>query len=143
MEETNQGPETPAPKKRKPPTTGKPPKRKPGRPKIYDDSLNTATTQKRVESMAGMGHTEQQIADALSIDIKTFRKFFLKAYKAGKTKAVYNVATKVYEKAMAGDGESQRYFLSHRSEEWKDKKQVEVTTPDGVGVLVLPLETED
>lgn len=106
----------------------------------------------RVESVAAMGGTNDQIADALGVSPKTLLNIRKRdaeigeAVKRGKDKADLQVVASLYKKAigyetldkggkavwMAGDTTAMIFWLKNRRPlEWKDRKDVAVGGENG------------
>jgi hypothetical protein len=102
----------------------------------------------RVESVAAMGGTNDQIADALGVSPKTLQNIRKRdadidaAVKRGKDKADIQVVAALYKKAIgyetldkagktvwaAGDTTAMIFWLKNRQpEKWRDKQEHEIT----------------
>ncbi|HCR2977776.1 TPA: hypothetical protein ON189_002918 [Serratia marcescens] len=73
----------------------------------------------KIEALAGRGLTEQQIADALGIDIEKLRgdKTELSAYRLairrGKAKGIADLSNVLFNKAKKGDTRAMIFLLEH------------------------------
>lgn len=88
--------------------------------KIGDKKHNPdEKTRNYVESMAGVGLNQEQIAAVLDIAPKTLRKYYDKELKTSKTKTIARVAGKLVEKAVSGDVSSMIFYLKTQAK-WKE-----------------------
>ncbi len=103
-------------------------KKKPvGRPpfKITSDVL------KKVEGFASRGMNQQQIADALGINIDTLKKYkninssFLVAIKEGQAKGIAKVTNALFEQSQNGNTSAAIFYLKNRAG-WSDKQEVDL-----------------
>jgi hypothetical protein len=85
----------------------------------------------RVESVAAMGGTNDQIAEALGVAKRTLDAIRKRqpevdeAVQRGKDKADLQVVAALYKKAMAGDTTAMIFWLKNRRrEEWGDRYDV-------------------
>ncbi|CAI0775669.1 Uncharacterised protein [Serratia entomophila] len=73
----------------------------------------------KIEALAGRGLTEQQIADALGIDIEKIRrdKTEISAYRSairrGKAKGIADLSNALFIKAKKGDTRAMIFLLEH------------------------------
>lgn len=73
----------------------------------------------KIEALAGRGLTEQQIADALGIDIEKLRgdKTEISAYRLairrGKAKGIADLSNALFIKAKKGDTRAMIFLLEH------------------------------
>ncbi|EIV5186956.1 hypothetical protein AAEK50_004555 [Serratia marcescens] len=73
----------------------------------------------KIEALAGRGLTEQQIADALGIDIEKLRgdKTEISAYRLairrGKAKGIADLSNALFNKAKKGDTRAMIFLLEH------------------------------
>jgi len=84
-----------------------------------------------VRSLAAMGGTDEQIAQALGISRSTLSKYkdhpeFQDALKKGKDDADLLVVSALYNKAKSGDTVAMIFWLKNRRpREWRDKHDIE------------------
>lgn len=85
--------------------------------------------------MVAYGITHDQIAAIVGISDETLRKYYRDALDHGKAKAVEQVANSLFDTAVAGDVQAQKFFLSSRAG-WTEKQQTEhvLSTPFQVNV---------
>ena len=83
----------------------------------------------KVEALAARGLTHQQIAHNLGISHDTLYKRkrtsaeFSDAIERGKAKGITQVANKLFESAVGGHFQAQKYFLTCRGgEEWQENR---------------------
>ena len=116
----------------------------------------------RVESVAAMGGTNDQIADALGVSPKTLQNIRKRdadidaAVKRGKDKADLQVVAALYKKAigydtldksgkavwMPGDTTAMIFWLKNRRpNEWKDRKDVAVGGEGGGPIAIALTKT--
>ena len=95
----------------------------------------------RVESIAAMGGTNDQIADALGIakttlfNIRKRDKAVDEAVQRGKDKADIQVVAALYKKALAGDTTAMIFWLKNRRPtEWRDRHDI-----DHSGEIKVPI----
>ncbi|CAI1513329.1 Uncharacterised protein [Serratia quinivorans] len=73
----------------------------------------------KIEALAGRGLTEQQIADALEIDIEKMRRdkteisFYRSAIRRGKAKGIADLSNALFIKAKKGDTRAMIFLLEH------------------------------
>ncbi|WP_025118806.1 MULTISPECIES: hypothetical protein [unclassified Serratia (in: enterobacteria)] len=73
----------------------------------------------KIEALAGRGLSEQQIADALDIDIEEMRTdreaiaTYRQAVRRGKAKGVADLSNALYIKAKKGDTRAMIFLLEH------------------------------
>jgi hypothetical protein len=86
----------------------------------------------RLESIAAMGGTNEQIADAIGLSPKALQNRRKRdpavegAVKRGKDKADLQVVAALYKKALAGDTTAMIFWLKNRRpEEWRDRHDLE------------------
>ena len=90
---------------------------------------------KRVEKMAAV-LTQDQIADYFGFTAKTLRNIMKRqpevrtAYNRGKAMGIMNVANNLVVKAMDGDVNAAKFYLSHQAG-WSEKTKTEITGADG------------
>jgi hypothetical protein len=78
----------------------------------------------RIERMVAYGFTQEQIAGVLGISHPTLRKHYADALEHGKARVIENVANSLYDVAVSGDVQAQKFFLSARGN-WTEKQQTE------------------
>jgi predicted transcriptional regulator len=89
----------------------------------------------RVEKMAAV-LTQAQIADYFGFTEKTLRNIMKRqpevrtAYNRGKAISVMNVANNLVVKALDGDINAAKFYLSHQAG-WSEKTRTEITGADG------------
>jgi hypothetical protein len=111
--------------------TGKPP----GAPKFKP----TDEERKVVEMMAALGTPQKDMARNVrkgGIDVKTLMKHFPEEIETGATKANVKVGGAMYNKAIGGDVQAQKYFLGCRAG-WKETSVIEGTGEDGAISIVM------
>ena len=103
-------------------------KGKPGRKKI----VFTEEDYENITRWAGLGLSEQQIADNLGVSLSSIARNkrnndkFDTALKKGKTRAVQQVANQVFQNAMMGKETSAIFFLKNRDpQNWSDRQEVQ------------------
>ena len=101
---------------------------KPGRKKINFTDEDLAN----IERWSGDGLSEAQIATLLGCSLSTIARKkrekgrFDTALKKGKTRAVQQVANKVFQNAMDGKETSAIFFLKNRDpDNWADRQEVQ------------------
>lgn len=119
-----------SPPKKKKNTTQKPEKNLGGRPTKVDWEDEEVLEQ--VAMLAGMGFTEQDIADYHGINSSTLRRNKAKyerlctVIKKGRKKAVGSVSSMLYNKAKGGNVTAMIFFLKNRAPElWSDTQRLE------------------
>jgi len=105
---------------------------------------------KRVEELASLGLSREQIAHNLGIATSTLYDKIKKlpeiseAIKRGKAKGIKQVSNALFENAMSGNTTAQIFFLKNRDpERWRDRRETELTGKDGGPVQILPFEFVD
>jgi len=90
------------------------------------DQLNM----EKVEAIASMGLTDDEIAIILEISPRTLNYWkkksgaFSQALKRGKLKADFKVTQQLYKKALAGDTTAMIFWLKNRQpEKWREKSE--------------------
>ena len=90
------------------------------------DQLNL----EKVEVIASMGLTDEQIAVILEISPRTLNYWkkhpgFLQSLKRGKLKADFQITQSLYAKAKGGDTTAMIFWLKNRQPElWRDKHDI-------------------
>lgn len=92
----------------------------------------TDPDRKTVEIMAAIGTTQQNIARCIQggIDIKTLVKYFREELDTAGIKANAKVGGSMFNKAIGGDVQAQKYWLGCRAG-WKETSIQELTGKDG------------
>lgn len=92
----------------------------------------------KVESMASLGLTIEQLAKCVGTSSATFSKARKQvpeletAYQAGKAKGVLTIANALFNKAKNGDTTAMIFFLKNRApDEWMDRRNHEIGGPGG------------
>ena len=105
------------------------------------DQLNL----ERVEVIASMGLTDEQIAIILEISPRTLNYWkkheeFAQALKRGKIKADFQITQSLYKKGLAGDTTACIFWLKNRQPElWREKQQVEHSGEiKGAPIFIMP-----
>ena len=105
----------------------------------------------KAESVAAMGGTNEQIADALGVSPTTLKNIRKRdkavdaAIAHGKDKADLQVVASLYKKALAGDTTACIFWLKNRrSQEWRDRHEQAIsgTGPDNA-LIVKVIHTTD
>jgi len=110
-----------------------------GRPRFQP----TAEERKIVEMMAALGTPLDDMARNVrkgGIDVKTLRKHFDEEISTGATRANIKVGGAMYNKALGGDVQAQKYFLSCRAG-WTEKNAIEVS--GGVTIELVDFTSAD
>ena len=87
----------------------------------------------QIEALAAMC-TKGQIADYFGMTEKTFRAIeqrqpeVFTAYRRGKAKAVAEVGSALYQKALEGDIRAMQFYLKTQAG-WSEKNSIELSTP--------------
>ena len=106
----------------------KPNKKKVGRPSPIE-----TMDLKQVESLAGLGLTDVEIATVLGISKATLNNYkdkpeFLDSLKRGKVVADSSVTKSLYKRAIEGDTTACIFWLKNRRpRDWRDKQEIEHT----------------
>ncbi len=87
----------------------------PRRPKIP-----SSKDLQEIESMAGLGLTQQQISRIKGISIDTLRKYASDTYQAGKAKAIGMVAKTAYDMATSGKNTAMTIFYLKTQARWTE-----------------------
>lgn len=105
---------------------GRPAGRKPGRKPIPVPNLA------RIETIAAMGATNEQIAAAIGVSESTLKSMRRKyptvehVIKRGKDKADLQVVGRLYKKAVDGDTTAMIFWLKNRQpDRWRDRHNVD------------------
>lgn len=78
-------------------------------------------SRKQVETMAGLGVSNQDIATILDIDETTLYKYYKRELDTSAIAANARVAQAAYHKAMSGDPQMLKYWLNCRAR-WSEKE---------------------
>jgi hypothetical protein len=73
-----------------------------------------------IEMMAGLGLTQQQIADIKDICVDTLRKYARPQLKRGKSKGIGNVAKTAYQMATSGKSPAMTMFFLKTQAQWRE-----------------------
>lgn len=84
--------------------------------------------------MVGFGINQDMIAAIIGISDETLRKYYRAHLDTGKAKCVEKVAGSLFDTAMGGDVQAQKFYLSAQAG-WSDKQQVQHANPDGSPVF--------
>jgi len=114
-----------------------------GRPTKYDQ-----VNLEKVEVIASMGLTDEEIAIVLGISRRTLNYWktsnpdFLHSLKRGKLKADYNVTQSLYTRALAGSDAAAIFWLKNRRPDlWRDKQDVNHSGEIKTGPAVINVIT--
>jgi len=89
----------------------------------------------RIGRMVAYGINHDQIAAIIGVSDETLRKYYRDALDYGKSKAVERVANSLFDTAVSGDVQAQKFFLSSRAG-WSEKQTHEVSGKDGEALKV-------
>jgi len=99
----------------------------------------------KVETFAAQGLTMDQIASCLGISTSTLYNRMgselevLEAIKRGRAKGIATVTNALFQSAKGGNITAQIFYLKNRdSDEWKDRRQQELTGADGGPIVLEP-----
>ena len=81
-----------------------------------------------IESMAGIGLTQQQIADIKGMDVDTLRKHAGAIIKRGKSKAIGKISQTAYNMAASGEHPSMTRFWLKMQAGWHESVPDEIMT---------------
>ena len=112
---------------RKKTTKKKADKTKTGRPAFqFTEAVLT-----KIENWSMLNSSKKSIAEALGMTYKSFNDNaklnpeITAAYDAGKAKGIISVSGALYKKAMAGDVQAEKFYLSSAApDEWSDKQTI-------------------
>lgn len=98
---------------------------------------HTPTTETRalVERSAGLGVTQESIAEYLNIDEKTLRKYYSKELSRGKFQANILVFGKLFEQCMEGNLTALIFWCKTQGK-WRETDRLEITGADGGAIGV-------
>ena len=77
-----------------------------------------------VRMMAAVGISQENIAKVIGIDIKTMTKYYREELDTAWIKANAKVGGAMYNKAIGGDVQAQKYWMGCRAG-WKETNQIE------------------
>lgn len=77
-----------------------------------------------IEMLAGLGLTQQQIADIKGICVETLVKYAAKSYMLGKAKAIAKVSKTAFELAASGKQPSMTMFYLKTQAGWRVQQPV-------------------
>ncbi len=97
-------------------------------------NLSDKKTLKKIEKLAGLGLSDQAIADSLGVSRSTISRrkrdddTFDAIIRKGKIKAVADISSALYESAMSGNSQSIQFFLKNRANtddlgNWRDRTE--------------------
>lgn len=93
----------------------------------------TTAQRQLVTVWRGTGIAPDDIARQIGISPHTLRKHFPDELDHGLTTLVSKMSAKVVTKALAGDGQMLKFYLTNfGGDAWKEKKQLEMTGKNGV-----------
>lgn len=87
-------------------------------------------TDAKVEKLGALGMTQEDAGYILGISVDTLMRRHAEAWKRGKAKAKAAVATKLYEKVMAGDSASIFFWLKTQAG-WRETQHIDHSSSDG------------
>ena len=110
-------------------------------------NLSDKKTLKKIEKLAGLGLSDQAIADSLGVSRSTISRrkrdddTFDAIIRKGKIKAVADISSALYESAMSGNSQSIQFFLKNRANtddlgNWRDRTEttnISVNLADIIG----------
>lgn len=102
-----------------------------GRPKFEVNDVY----RKQVETMSGLGMTQEHIAATIGCSVDTLVIYFKEELIVGKSKANFNISQTLYKKAIAGDTASLIWW-SKAQMGWSESKKVELTGKDGGAIVI-------
>lgn len=85
---------------------------------------------KRMESMAGVGISQEQIAKVYGVSVDTLQDRFGELIANARTKAVASIGGALYRKAMAGNVTAMIFYLKTQGG-WRETNSLELTGKDG------------
>lgn len=80
----------------------------------------TEETRALIEELSAFGITHEQMASRLKINIDTLKKHYADELIDGKSKVIHQVARRLVDKAMDGDGPAQMFYLKTQGR-WREK----------------------
>ena len=110
-------------------------------------NLSDKKTLKKIEKLAGLGLSDQAIADSLGVSRSTISRrkrdddTFDAIIRKGKIKAVADISSALYDSAMSGNSQSIHFFLKNRANtddlgNWRDRTEttnISVNLADIIG----------
>lgn len=81
----------------------------------------TPETRALIAELSAFGITHEQMASRLNINIDTLTKHYAKELIDGKTDVIQQVARRLVDKAMDGDGPAQMFYLKTQAR-WREKE---------------------
>lgn len=84
----------------------------------------------RVERLAAVGMTQEDAGYILGMARDSIQRHYAEAWNKGKAKAKAAVASKLYEKAMAGDNASIFFWLKTQAH-WRETQHIDHSSSDG------------
>jgi hypothetical protein len=101
--------------------------KRPGRPRYVPSDEH----RRIVESMAGFGMDQERISVVIGVSAPTLRRHYRRQLDSALTMAVAQVARSLFRKAVGGDVNAAKFFLSCRApKEWSERLVVEDRLPD-------------
>ena len=97
-----------------------------GRPRYQP----TDKDRKQVETLTGLGLTQEEVGAVLGINRKTIMRYFKTELAAGGAKVAAAVLTRLYDKAVTGDDTAAQIFYAKTRRRWSEKVELETTTPE-------------
>jgi len=101
----------------------------------------------KIETLAAQGLTEKQICNVIGWCQDTLcrkKKIYSElseAIKKGKDKGLAVITNALFDKAKGGDTTAQIFYLKNRApEEWKDRRDNTISSPDGGPVRITNIE---
>lgn len=95
----------------------------------------TEETRALVEKSAGLGVTQESIAEHLNVDEKTLRKYYSKELSRGKFQANILVFGKLFEQCMEGNLTALIFWCKTQGK-WRETDRLEITGADGGAIGV-------
>ena len=101
----------------------------------------------KIETLAAQGLTQEQICGCIGWSVETMckkKKVFTElsdAIKRGRDKGLAVISNALFDKAKGGDTTAQIFYLKNRApEEWKDRRDNTISSPDGGPVRITNIE---
>ncbi len=88
-----------------------------------------------IESLAGLGLNQEQIARIKGICIDTLRKYALPAYKSGQAKAIARVARTAFELAISGKCPAMTMFYLKTQARWREQPPMPDAILQALGIM--------
>lgn len=102
-------------------------KKKAGRPKHKP----TDQIRKQVETMSGMGLTQEAMASVLGLSVDTLFLYYKDVLESGKAKANFEVIKSLYKNATTMNNVTAQIFWAKTQLKWRDTTAVEISGPNG------------